>query len=242
MTAVLHTLQSHLDAYWSGRAADYHAHQVSGERAPLDLELWSRVFGSRLPAGSERSDVLDMGTGSGYLAKLLAASGHRVTGIDSSAGMVSVARASCSAARFILDDAHSPALPAASVDAVVSRYVLWTLPEPVAAARAWLRLLRPGGVVVAVDATWFPHGVDPSMKVPSADGEDAFATTYSPRTLDALPLGTASRPAEFAAVFRSAGFGSVSVDEVPEVAELDRRFGVAPGHESRPHFVVTARG
>lgn len=242
MTAVLTSLQSRLDAYWSGRAADYHAHQVAGERAPLDRALWAQVVGSRLPDGADGSDVLDVGTGSGYLANLLAGLGHRVTGIDSSAGMIAVARASGGDARFNLGDAHSPALPDASVDAVVNRYLLWTLPDPVTAARAWRRVLRPGGAVVAVDATWFPHGVDPAMTVPSADGEDAFAATYSPSTMADLPLCTASHPTEFARIFRESGFTSVTVDELPQVAELDRRFGVAPGHESRPHFVVTARG
>ncbi|MGO1865938.1 MULTISPECIES: class I SAM-dependent methyltransferase [unclassified Corynebacterium] len=247
-------LQSQLDSYWSGRAADYHDHQVSGPRAPLDRQLWSTVFGSRLggarggeaPDVLDVLDVLDVGTGSGYLANLLASAGHRVTGVDSSAGMIAVAGASGGGARFDVGDAHDPQVGGvdgvASVDAVVSRYVLWTLPDPVAAARAWRRMLRPGGVVVAVDATWFPHGVDPSMKVPSADGEDAFTRTYSTSTLDALPLATAADTAEFGAVFREAGFASVEVDPLPEVAELDRRFGVAPGHESRPHVVVTARG
>lgn len=252
--STLQTLQSHLDSYWSGRAADYHDHQVNGPRAPLDRQLWSTVFGSRLGdaqrgGASDVLDVLDVGTGSGYLANLLASDGHRVTGVDSSAGMIAVAAASGGGARFEVGDAHDPqvggvegAAGTARLDAVVSRYVLWTLPDPVAAARAWRRMLRPGGVVVAVDATWFPHGVDPSMKVPSADGEDAFTRTYSPTTLDALPLATAADTAEFGAVFREAGFTSVEVDPLPEVAELDRRFGVAPGHESRPHVVVTARG
>ncbi|AGP31844.1 class I SAM-dependent methyltransferase [Corynebacterium terpenotabidum] len=241
------TLQGRLDSYWSGRAADYHAHQVTGERAPLDRALWASVFGEvlgsvRTARGSGPLDILDVGTGSGYLATLLAEAGHRVTGIDHSPGMIAVAQASSSPAHFSLGDAHAPGLPEASVDAVVNRYVLWTLPDPVAAASAWRRALRPGGVVVAVDAAWFPHGVDPEMKVPSADGEDAFARTYDLPTLTSLPLGTAGTADEFAGVFRDAGFADVTVEDLPQVAELDRRFGVAPGHDSRPHFLVTARG
>lgn len=232
-------LQDRLDSYWSGRAVDYHVHQITGPRAPLDRELWSGVFDSRLPA---RADILDTGTGSGYLANLLAGLGHRVTGIDSSSGMIDVARASGGDASFMPGDAHAPGFDDGSVDAVVNRYLLWTLPDPLAAARAWRRVVRPGGVVIAVDATWFPGGIDPAMKVPSSDGEDAFVRTYSPETLASLPLGTASHAGEFAAVFREAGFTSVSVEVLTQVAELDRRFGVAPGHESRPHFVVTARG
>lgn len=240
-TATVTALQERLDDYWSGRAADYHAHQVSGPRAALDRALWSQVFGTRLGDAADATDVLDVGTGSGYLANLLAADGFRVTGIDHAPGMVDAAVAAAHpSATFRLGDAHAPDVADRSVDAVVSRYVLWTLPDPVAAAVAWRRALRPGGVVVAVDASWFPDGVDPSMKVPSADGEDAFVQTYDPATLAALPLGTAGTSA-FAKVFRAAGFDSVTVEELPEVAELDQRFGVAPGHESRPHVVVTAQ-
>lgn len=238
-------LQDRLDFYWSGRAAEYHAHQVSGARAAIDRELWASVFATALDGcgreGSGALDILDVGTGSGYLASLLADAGHRVTGVDHSPGMVSAAQAAHPDLRVLIGDAHAPGILASSLDAVVNRYVLWTLPDPVAAARAWRTLLRPGGTVVAVDATWFPHGVDPAMKVPSADGEDAFVRTYDPATLGALPLGTAASMEDFAEVFLVAGFTDVIVKSLPQVAELDLRFGVAPGHESRPHFVVTAR-
>jgi len=243
-TTAIGALQDRLDTYWSGRAADYHAHQVSGARAEIDRELWASVFATALDGcGREESgalDILDVGTGSGYLASLLADAGHRVTGVDHSPGMVSAAHAAHPDLRVLTGDAHAPSLPASSLDAVVNRYVLWTLPDPVAAARAWRTVLRPGGAVVAVDATWFPRGVDPAMKVPSADGDDAFVRTYDPATLGALPLGTAASMEDFAEVFRDAGFTDVTVQSLPQVAELDRRFGVAPGHESRPHFVVTA--
>jgi SAM-dependent methyltransferase len=238
------SLQDRLDTYWSGRAVEYHAHQVSGARAAIDRELWTSVFTTSLEGcGVDKAgalDILDVGTGSGYLASLLTDAGHHVTGVDHSPGMVAAAHAAHPELFVLNGDAHSPGLPASSLDAVVNRYVLWTLPDPVAAAKAWRTLLRPGGTVVAVDATWFPHGVDPAMKVPSADGEDAFARTYDPATLGELPLGTAASMDDFAEVFRVAGFTDVTVQSLPQVAELDRRFGVAPGHESRPHFVVTA--
>lgn len=218
--------QDRLDTYWSGRAVEYHALQVSGVRAAIDRELWASVFATELEGcGVDKAgalDILDVGTGSGYLASLLTDAGHHVTGVYRSPGMVAAAHAAHPELRVLTGDAHAPGLPASSLDTVVNRYVLWTLPDPVAAARAWRTLLRPGGAVVAVD------------------GDDAFVRTYGPATPGELPPGTAASVDDFAEVFRDAGFTDVTVQSLPQVAELDRCFGVASGYESGPHVVVTA--
>ena len=104
-----------------------------------------------------------MGAGTGFLALLLAELGHRVTGVDLAPGMLALARAKAArlpagAVRpvFAPGDAVDPPLPAGSVDAVISRHLLWTLTEPQRAFANWRRLLRPGGRVVAIDGLW--HG------------------------------------------------------------------------------------
>ena len=86
-----------------------------------------------------------------------------------------------------------------------------------------------------------PGGIDPGTTVESTDGPDAFVRTYSTATLDALPLARARDADDFAAVLTDAGLTDVEVVPVPELAELDRRFGMSPGHESRPQFIVTGR-
>nr|WP_189257424.1 methyltransferase domain-containing protein [Lentzea flava] len=42
----------------------------------------------------------------------------------------------------------------ASADVVLARHVLWALPEPAAALKAWVRLLRPAGRLVLVEGHW----------------------------------------------------------------------------------------
>lgn len=282
-------LQTRLDRYWSDRAAAYHGNQMHGRRARVDRELWAGVFAAHLPAAPAR--VLDCGTGSGYLAFLLADLGHDVVGVDTAAGMLAVARAELDCrrragapdARFVHADAVSPAHGLAAVgcgvgtspdavgsagagsvadgsgdagstgtrsagggsaagfDAVVSRFLLWTLRDPVAAVRSWAGLLVPGGRVVCVDANWFPEGTVGDLEVESAGGPDEFARTYTDETVRALPLAGARGPEAFARVFRAAGLADVTVEEVPRVQELDAELGTAPGHESRPHYVVTGR-
>ncbi|CAM4070684.1 class I SAM-dependent methyltransferase [Corynebacterium frankenforstense] len=292
-------LQARLDRYWSDRAAAYHGNQMHGRRARVDRELWSGVFAAHLPAAPAR--ILDCGTGSGYLAFLLADLGHDVVGVDTAEGMLAAARteldcrrrAGAPEARFVRADAVSPAPglaaagfgvgvgfdavgsadansrdtasagtrsagagsaaldsptpgpatpgSAAGFDAVVSRFLLWTLRDPVAAVRSWAELLAPGGRVVCVDANWFPEGTVGDLEVESAGGPDEFARTYTDETVRSLPLAGARGPEAFARVFHAAGLADVAVEEVARVQELDAELGTAPGHESRPHYVVSGR-
>ncbi len=40
-------------------------------------------------------------------------------------------------------------------DIVVSRFVLWTLPNPEAALKEWSRVLKAGGKIVYIDGNWY---------------------------------------------------------------------------------------
>ncbi|WKN47513.1 class I SAM-dependent methyltransferase [Nocardioides sp. Arc9.136] len=231
------SVQDRIDAYWTRRAPAYDDHQQRPDRRELDRAAWADVWTAALPLAP--ADVLDVGTGSGHVACLLAALGHRVTGIDLAEGMLERARehaASLGVAqppRFLRGDAVDPDLPAGSVDAVTGRYVMWTLREPVAAVRRWAALLRPGGVVAVVDSTWFPEGV--------ATGGEAFTAAYDDDVVAALPLAEARSIDATADVLRAAGLLDVTVTPLTAVLDLDRAHGVAPGHEVRPQHLVTGR-
>ena len=106
--------------------------------------------------------VLDVGTGTGDLALALAqrdVSGPEIVGLDFAGGMLSIAkrradqRETGECARFVLGDALRPPLADASVDAVVSGFLLRNvdgLPEVFA---AMARVLRPGGRLVILEMT-----------------------------------------------------------------------------------------
>ncbi|MDT9594988.1 class I SAM-dependent methyltransferase [Nocardioides zeae] len=240
-------IQARLDEYWSGRAEAYHHRQVAGDRAPHDHALWLEVWGRALPPAPVR--VLDVGTGSGYVASILAELGHEVTGLDSSPGMVAEALADAArrrasgrpAASFVRGDAVDPQGVGTDLDVVTSRYLLWTLRDPATALRAWMRLLRPGGTVVCVDANWYPGGFDRQVQVESTAGPDAFVEAYDADAEAHLPLATAADAEAYRDLFTGAGLTDVTVTRLDAVAELDRRFGMSPGHESRPQYLVTGR-
>jgi SAM-dependent methyltransferase len=89
--------------------------------------------------------VLDVCCGPGMLAAGTLRRGAQAVGLDFSAAAVKLAGELVPNARFQQGDAQALPFPAASFDAVLCGYGLMHLPEPAAALREMLRVLRPGG-------------------------------------------------------------------------------------------------
>ncbi len=229
-------VQTNIDTYWTGRAPEYDDYQQRTERLSLDQAAWGEVFASALPPAP--AAVLDLGTGPGYVALLLASLGYDVTATDLSEGMLERARAHAArvgdgrrAPRFALGDAVAPDFPEESFDAVTNRYLMWTLREPERALAAWRRVLRPGGVLALVDSTWFPEGLD-------RDNSADFVALYDADVRGALPLAAARSIDATRALVEGAGFADVTVTPLTSILELDRAHGVAPDHEVQMQFLV----
>ncbi len=118
-----------------------------------EKEKWKRFFESEL--GNEKLNILDVGTGTGFLSILLAEMGHEVTGIDLSEGMMSLCRKKARDRGLRIGiwkgDAESIPFEDESFDVVVSRWVLWTLLHPEKAIAECKRVMRPGGLAYFFD-------------------------------------------------------------------------------------------
>ena len=139
--------------YWTVRAHDFGLvrrneihNSISGR--------WGAELDALLPRRSLR--ILDVGTGTGYFAVLLGAKGHDVT--DLTPAMIDEARSLADelgvSAQFETMDAQELSFPDASFDAVVTRNLTWTLPEPERAYSEWLRVLKPDGMLLNFDASY----------------------------------------------------------------------------------------
>jgi len=208
------TPQDQVTAFWSMVAPDYEAHR--GNVPCWSSALYDRWVGILdLELGRGPSNVLDLGTGTGFVALILAELGHLVTAIDLSAEMLAEARkaaAGRSVVRFELGDAVEPVMPAGSFDAVVNRHLLWTLREPVRAMSRWRDVLCPSGVLLCFDGFWF--GPAPSDEEP-----EPFARYYTTSTRSALPFMHSTSPEPIIGAMEEAGFAKVTFRSLPELTD-----------------------
>ena len=100
--------------------------------------------------------VLDVCCGPAMLAVGALERGAEAVGLDFSLEAVGLARRLVPKGRFERGDAQALPFPSGSFDAVLCGYGLMHLPEPAAALREILRVLRPGGraALSVWDARW----------------------------------------------------------------------------------------
>lgn len=142
-------------AYWDAVAADFDEAADHGLRAPETRSAWRRVLREVLPHAPAR--IADLGCGTGSMTLLMAGEGYLVDGVDLSPAMIRQARTKAGAhpaVRLVVGDVSRPPLRPAAYDVVFTRHVLWALPDPEGALRAWGRLLVDGGRLVLTEGRW----------------------------------------------------------------------------------------
>jgi len=137
---------------WDREAESFDDEPDHGLADPVARAAWRELLLGVLPPAPAR--VADLGCGTGTLARLLSDEGYTVDGLDFSPAMIQRARVKLPEGRFVIGDAADPALAASAYDVVLSRHVLWAMPDPQAAIGRWVRLLAPGGILVLVEGRW----------------------------------------------------------------------------------------
>lgn len=236
-------VQANLTAYWHLHAGAYDEHALSQIHMGAAKHAWLDLWREALPPAP--ADVLDVGAGTGQVTLLLAELGHRVTGIDLAEGMLDLARAKSAGMihppALQTGDAVSPPFPPASFDAITNRYLLWTLREPQRALASWLRLLRPGGRLAAVDSTWYAGGIPRDGGGEDLSDREDFLRLYDERVIASLPLAEAGTIDAYVALVREAGFLDVRVTPLPEIERLERELRPDPSIDVRLQYLITGR-
>lgn len=104
--------------------------------------------------------VADIGAGTGFLSSALAPLVQQVHAVDASPEMLAVARnnlAGFSNIHYHEAEGQSIPLPSASMDAVFANMYLHHTPDPLAAIREMVRLLKPGGRLIITDLDTHTH-------------------------------------------------------------------------------------
>jgi ubiquinone/menaquinone biosynthesis C-methylase UbiE len=218
---------------WDDQAASFddqflHSIATEGER-----HAWERILDLLAPPG-QVLDVLDVGCGTGFLALLFAARGHRVTGVDVAPQMIERARAKATAqglaVTFRIDDAEALPDLDASYDLVVCRHLLWTLPHPRQALAEWVRVTRPGGRVAVIDGEWRT-----ATPIRSAE-TTTMHTAYGEAVVAALPFYGGASAAQVMALMEAVGLQNIRTDPLQDLiaAQLAR---MTPAERERHAYV-----
>jgi SAM-dependent methyltransferase len=155
---------------WSRASADY-ARFRSGPPDSFFVRL--QALGIGLPG----QRVLDLGTGTGLIARRLARQGSRVSGIDIAAGQLAQARRLAEQEGLAIDlreaPAEAPPFPDRSFDAVTANQCWLYFDKPRLLARLRL-LLVPGGLIAVSHFSWLPR------RDPIAAATEAIVLRHNP--------------------------------------------------------------
>jgi SAM-dependent methyltransferase len=212
-------LQDRINEFWSWRGQSGRPGDLA-IRNDDELKVWMRVLQPLLPPAP--ADVVDLGTGQGFVALVMAALGHRVRGYDLAQGQLERAReyaaASTNPPVFALGDAAAPPLEPESVDVIANRDVLWTLLNPGQAFANWRAALRPGGRLlvfhgVTLSSTTQPETQSRGDQLYSGDVAEQLLPLRHQPTLDpALPVA------------REAGFVDAQVTRLEAIEQFVKGF------------------
>ncbi len=229
---IMNTLKEEIHAYWTQRAEGYSEYNQQ-EMADARRSMWKNKLLSLLEENfpgknPEELKVLDVGTGPGFFALLLAEAGYQVTAADVTEEMLKEAKKNTGVfaekITWKLSDAQKLELGDCEFDAVFSRNVTWNLENPGQAYEEWIRVLKPGGLLCNFDADWYGHLYDEEkrsgyekdrQRVEEKNLEDYYTGTDIER-MEAIarqvPLSRQKRPQWDVEALKNAGLTEVSCD------------------------------
>jgi SAM-dependent methyltransferase len=213
-------LREEMQSRWNTDGVHYDTTPAHGIQDKNEVFLWTSLFSS---VPQMETKVLDVGTGTGFVALLAAEQGLTVTALDWSETMLSQARKKAAIrglkVHWVQGLIETMPFQDNSFTLLCSRHVLWTIVEPVRAFCEWRRVLQPGSKVYA----------DYSPRI----GDQHIGHHYCEETEKKLPLNRDVSAEALAALFREAGFTDVSF------ASWEREYIHDDPARTKPVFMFT---
>jgi ubiquinone/menaquinone biosynthesis C-methylase UbiE len=230
------TLKNRIETYWSRSADSYDRQFGHGLHSDQEKTLWLELLKNNLTC-KPGAKILDVGCGTGFLSLLLAQLGYNVTGIDLSDTMR--AEATRKANQMGLDitivrgDAEAPDFSTENFSVVISRHLVWTLPNPSKALWAWKKVLKPDGQVIIIDGVWTPRDfagrlryflVDLIRRIKGSGHHSSWKKEYA-HNVNQLPFFGGAPPQKIISLVQNSGFTDIKQDEMQAILAHERRHG-----------------
>ncbi len=221
-----------ISEYWNKRAFNYDksvGHRINSQE---EKEEWKKILRDAL--GNKKMYILDVGTGTGFLAMLLAELGHRVVGVDISDEMLKIARKKAYSyglnVVFKKGDAEKLPFDDRTFDAVVCRHVFWTLPNPLNALKEWHRVVKDGGKVVVIDGKWKNGGISGlflevlwKVGILLHERRNPFKLGYKNEVKNILPFKNGIEVETVRILFEKAGLTNIEIRNLKNLREIQRK-------------------
>jgi ubiquinone/menaquinone biosynthesis C-methylase UbiE len=203
--------------YWDERSSVF-----DKEHDTEDINAWIHSLEKLLGTDKNKS-VLDLGTGTGFLANMTAKLGYSTIGVDISKEMMSYAvrhaKAMESNAVYIEGSALDLPFMDNTVDFIINARLIWTIVEPDVSIKEWLRVIKPGGTMFCFNRMQEGVGLT-SKKV----------NIYEDEEVDKQLEVKGARMDELTDLLARNGLVDVKIEKLPGLTR--------PGYDYEPWFVL----
>ncbi|MDF2884926.1 MAG: methyltransferase [Clostridiaceae bacterium] len=224
MTELLEKVEN----YWDKRSEGYCEVNLE-ELNSFKKDAWRELINEYAPKITGRKlKVLDIGTGPGFFAIIMAGCGYDVTAVDYTEAMLEKAKNNAKSLgvkiQFNKMDAHKLNFEDNTFDLIITRNLTWNLERPKDAYKEWHRVLKQDGILLNFDANWYHHVFyTEKRKAYEQDRENAKLrklkdhylitdTTKMEEIAKKLPLSKINRPAWDIEVLDEIGFKRILIE------------------------------